>query len=57
MKCSARDFEVRTEFATSVRKNEGLVFHCTERAIRLINSLLHGKNENVPNIHREFAEK
>ena len=37
-------------------KNEDLVFHGTARAIRLINSLLHGKNENVPNIHKEFAD-
>ena len=37
-------------------KNEGLVFHGTARAMRLINSLLHGKGENVPNIHREFAD-
>ena len=40
----------------SVRKNEGLVFHGMARAIRLINSLFYGKNENVPNIHREFAD-
>ena len=25
--------------------------------MRLINSLLNGKNENVPNIHREFANE
>ena len=25
--------------------------------MRLINSLLYDKNENVPNIHREFADK
>ena len=37
-------------------KIEGLVFHGMARAIRLINSLLHGKNENVLNIHREFAD-
>ena len=36
-------------------KNEGLVFHGTARAIRLINSLLYEKNENIPNIHRQFA--
>ena len=38
-------------------KSEGLVFHGTARAIRLINSLLDGKNENIPNIHRQFSEK
>ena len=43
VKYQARGFEVRTELARSVRKNEGLVFHGTARAIRLINSLLHGK--------------
>ena len=37
-------------------KNEGLVFHGTARAIRLINSLLDGKNENIPNIHRQVAD-
>ena len=37
-------------------KNEGLVFHGTARAIRLINSLLNGKNENIPNIDRQFAD-
>ena len=33
-------------------KSEGLVFHGTARAIRLINSLLHGKNE----IFRTFTD-
>ena len=33
-------------------KNEGLVFHGTARAIRLINSLLNGKNESS----RTFTE-
>ena len=37
-------------------KCEGLVFHGTARAIRLINSLFYGKNENIPNIHRQFAD-
>ena len=37
-------------------KNEGLVFHSTVRAIQLINSLLDGKNENIPNIHQQFAD-
>ena len=37
-------------------KNEGLVFHGTTRAIRLINSLLFGKNENIPNIDRQFTD-
>ena len=37
-------------------KNEGSVFHGTARAIRLINSLLDGKNKNIPNIHRQFAD-
>ena len=41
-------------------KNEGLVFHGTARAIRLINSLLHGKNENIPkfteNLRKFFRE-
>ena len=37
-------------------RNDGLVFHGTARAIRLINSLLDGKNENIPNIHRQFAD-
>ena len=37
-------------------KDEGWVFHGTARAIRLINSLLFGENENIPNIHREFPD-
>ena len=38
-------------------KNEDQVFQGTSRAIRLINSLFYGKNENenTPNTHREFA--
>ena len=43
------------KFRRSVQKKEALVFHSTARAIRSINSLLQGKNENIPNIHREFA--
>ena len=52
--------------STSLRgpgvNNEGLVFHSTGRAIRLINSLLHSENSYIPKIHREnllrkFAEK
>ena len=44
------------KFRRSVcKKKEALVFHSTARAIRSINSLLHGKNENIPNIHRAFA--
>ena len=39
-----------------MRKSEGLVFHGTARAIRLINSLLYRKNENIPNIHRQFVD-
>ena len=50
-------FEVRTELARSGRKNEDLVFHGTARAIRLIDTLLNGKNENIPNIYREFSGK
>ena len=38
-------------------KNEGLVFHGTARAIRLINSLFYGKNENIPKICRQFFRK
>ena len=49
-------FESRTELVRSVGKNDGLVFHGTARAIRLINSLSYGTNDNVPNIHREFAD-
>ena len=37
-------------------KNEGLVFHGMARAIRFIYSLLYGKNENIPNIYRQFAD-
>ena len=37
-------------------KIEGLVFHGTAREIRLINSLLYSRNENIPKIHREFAD-
>ena len=48
---SSPRFEVRTELASPCWKNEGLVFHGTARAIRLINSLLDGKRENIPNIH------
>ena len=33
-----------------------LVFHGTARAIRLMNSLLDGKKENTPNIHRQYAD-
>ena len=47
----ARGSEVRTELAMSAVKNERLVFHDTARAIRLINSLFYGKNENIPKIH------
>ena len=36
VKYLAQRFEVRTEFARSVRKNAGLVFHSIARAIRLI---------------------
>ena len=32
------------------------MFHGTAQAVRLINSLLYGKNENIPNIHRQFAD-
>ena len=39
-----------------MRKNEGFVFHGTARVIRLINSLLYDKNENIPDFHREFAD-
>ena len=49
-------FEVQTELARSMRKNERLVFHGTARAIRLINSSLYGKNENILNIHRQSAD-
>ena len=45
-----RDFELRTELVRSVRKNRGLSTILV-RAMRLINSLLDGKNENVPYIH------
>ena len=34
VKYKARGFEVRTELARSVRKNEGLVLHGTAQAIR-----------------------
>ena len=37
-------------------KTEGLVFHSTPRAIRLTNSLIYSKNENIPKIYREFSE-
>ena len=37
-------------------ENEGLVLHGTARAIRLRNSLLYDKNENIRNIHGEFAD-
>ena len=32
------------------------MFHGTAQAVRLINSLLYRKNENIPNIHRQFAD-
>ena len=42
-------------------RNEGLVFHDTARAIRIINGLLHSKNkifqtftENLPTIFRKI---
>ena len=46
-------------------KHDGLVFHGTARAIRLINNLLHGKNEllfrtftkNSPTIFRIFSQE
>ena len=56
---TVRDFEVRTELARSVRKNEGnegLVFHGRPRAIQLISSLLDGKTKHIPNIYRQFAD-
>ena len=47
--------EVRSFERPCIKKNEALVFHSTARAIPSINSLSHGKNENIPNINREFA--
>ena len=48
------------KYGTSLRgpcgKNEGLVFHCTARVIRLINSLLDGRNENIPSIPENFPK-
>ena len=38
------------------KKNKGLVFHGMAQAIWLINSLLDGEHENIPNIHGEFAD-
>ena len=32
------------------------MFHGTPRAIQSINGLLNGKNENISNIHRQFAD-
>ena len=37
-------------------KIEGLVFHGIAGAIRSRNSFLYGRNENIPNIHRQFAD-
>ena len=37
-------------------KNEGLAFHGKARAVQLINSLLYGRNENIPSIHPDFPE-
>ena len=47
-----------TDLTSSVRayKHEGLVFQGPAWAIRLINSLLYGENENISNFPREFAD-
>ena len=37
-------------------KTGGVVFLGTGQAIRLINSLLYAKSENILKIHREFAD-
>ena len=56
MKYYARGFEVGTELARSVRKKRGLSISRYGTAIMLINGLLHGRNENIPNIQREFSD-
>ena len=53
MKCQARDFEVRTELARSVRKNRGLSISRYGTRNPVNNN---GKNENILKIHREFAD-
>ena len=49
-----RGFEVWTELARSMYKKRGLSIsqYCTSDPV---NSLLDGKNENIPNIHQQFA--
>ena len=58
MKYLAQGFDFGPSLRDPCVKNEGLVvFHDTARAIRLINSLLHSKNENIPIMNRQFSEK
>ena len=39
-------------------KNESLAVHGKARAVQLIiNSLLYGRNENIPSIHPEFSRE
>ena len=48
--------EERTAKLCPCLKAEGLVLCGKARAVRLINSLLFGKNENSPKIQVEFAD-
>ena len=56
MKYQALAFEVlaslRGPCVKTPGKNRGFSISRTARAVWLINSLLDGKNENIPNIHR-----
>ena len=54
MKYQAQGFEVQAELARV--KNEGLVLYGKAQAIRLINSLLDGKNENIPNVNWQLSD-
>ena len=53
--CEGRTLKFRGTDRACI-KTEGLVFHGTAQAIRLMNSLLHGKNENILKIHQEFVD-
>ena len=56
MKYYTRGFEVGIELARSVGKKGGLSISRYGTSNSVNNSLLYYKNENIPNIHRQFAD-
>ena len=50
-------FEVLTELARSVRKKRGLSisWYGTRNAVNI--NFIKGSNENIPEVHREFADR